>query len=111
MTLTILLSSQGGGSGFTMLMFPLILLVMYFFMIRPQQKKQKEAQQFKDTVKKGDKIVTIGGLHGRILEVRDSTFVIEAGNNIKLEVEKSAISMELTKAVQAPPKQEVPAKS
>src|ERR1051325_1173806 len=100
MTLTILLSSQGGGSGLTMLMFPLILLVMYFFMIRPQQKKQKEAQSFKDSVKKGDKIVTIGGIHGRILEVRDNTLVIEAGNNIKLEVEKTAISMEMTRAAQ-----------
>src|SRR5438552_14222441 len=93
MILTIFLSSQGGGSGLTMLMFPLILLVMYFFMIRPQQKKQKDAQQFKDSVNKGDKIVTIGGIHGRILEVRGTTFVIEAGNNIKLEIEKSAISM------------------
>jgi preprotein translocase subunit YajC len=95
--------ASGGGSSM-LIMMPLILIVMYFFMIRPQQKKAKDAQKFKETVEKGSKIVTIGGIHGRILEVRETTFVIEVGNGAKLEVEKSAISMEMTKAVQAPPK-------
>jgi len=82
--------------------FPLILVVMYFFMIRPQQKKAKDQQNFKDKIEKGMKVVTIGGLHGKISEIKDKTFVIEVGNGIKMEFEKSSISMDLTKAVQAP---------
>ena len=103
---TILLMSgqQGGGSSGMLIVMPLVLVVMYFFMIRPQTKKAKEAQQFKEKVEKGQKIVTIGGIHGRILEVKDSTFVIEVGNGMKLEIEKSAVSMESTKALNAPPK-------
>jgi preprotein translocase subunit YajC len=96
---------QGGGGIFSNPMtiaFPLILVVMYFFMIRPQQKKAKEQQNFKDTIDKGQKIVTIGGIHGKILEIRDKTFLIEVGNGIKLEIEKSAVSMDLTKTAQNP---------
>lgn len=100
----ILMSPQGGGSSGMLIVMPLVLVVMYFFMIRPQTKKQKEAQQFKEKIEKGQKIVTIGGIHGRILEVKDTTFVIEVGNGMKLEIEKSAVSMESTKALNAPPK-------
>ena len=82
--------------------FPLILVVMYFFMIRPQQKKAKDQQNFKDKIEKGMKVVTIGGLHGKIAEIKDKTFVIEVGNGLKMEFEKSSISMDLTKAVQSP---------
>ena len=100
----LLMSGQGGGSSSMLIVMPLVLVVMYFFMIRPQTKKQKEAQQFKEKIEKGQKIVTIGGIHGRILEVKDNTFVIEVGNGLKLEIEKSAVSMESTKALNAPPK-------
>lgn len=91
----------GGGLGQlqTFLPFIMIIVVMYFFMIRPQQKKAKEQQQFKDTLNKGDKIVTIGGIHARIVDVRDTTFFVEAGTN-RFEIEKSAVSMELTKGIQ-----------
>jgi len=98
----------GGGIGglFTnnpmAIAFPLILVVMYFFMIRPQQKKAKEQANFKEKIEKGQKIVTIGGLHGRISEIKEKTFVIEVGSGTKLEIEKSAISLDLTKAVQNP---------
>lgn len=103
MILSILLmgSPQGGGNSMLFVM-PLVLVVMYFFMIRPQTKKAKEAQQFKDKIEKGQKIVTIGGIHGRVLEIKDGTFVIEVGNGLKLEIEKSAVSMESTKAVNNP---------
>ena len=93
--------AQGGGSMFgTMVPILLMIVVFYFFMIRPQQKKAKEQKNFKDTLQKGDKVVTIGGIHGKIAEVRDTTFVIEVGNGHKHTIEKSAISMEITKAVQ-----------
>ena len=93
----------GGGSSMFGTMIPILLMIVvfYFFMIRPQQKKAKDQKNFKDTLGKGAKIVTIGGVHGKISEVRDTTFVIEVGNGLKLTIEKSAISMDLTKAVQA----------
>lgn len=72
----------------------LIVVVFYFFMIRPQMKKQKEAKKFMENIKKGDKIVTIGGIHGKISEVQDTTFIIEVEGGIKLKVSKSAISMD-----------------
>ena len=93
-------ANAGGGMGSTLIMFALIFGIMYFLMIRPQQKKAKDMQKFREELGKGMKIVTIGGIHGRILEVREKTFVVEVGNGLKLEIEKSAISMENTKAVQ-----------
>ena len=70
---------EGGASGGGMSMFIMlgaIILVFYFFMIRPQQKKQKQLQNFRDTLKRGDKIVTIGGIHGKITDVQEGTFII-----------------------------------
>ena len=69
-------------------------------MIRPQSKKAKDEKNFRESIEKGTKIVTIGGIHARILEVKENTFVIEAGNGVKLEIEKTAVSMSLSKAVQ-----------
>lgn len=92
---------QQGGGWSMMIMMLLIIIVFYFFMIRPQAKKAKDQRSFKDTLKKGDKVVTIGGIHAKILETRESTFVLEVGNGMKLTIEKSAISMDLTKAVQS----------
>lgn len=68
-----------------------ILVVFYFFMIRPQMKKQKELKQFRENLKVGDKVVTIGGIHGKILEMRDNTVLISS-EGTKLVFEKSAIS-------------------
>ena len=65
---------------------------MYFFMIRPQIKKQKKAENYRDSLKKGDKIVTIGGIHGKILEVSKNTFTIDTGFDRKLKIEKIAVS-------------------
>ena len=73
----------------------LIILVFYFFMIRPQMKRQKQEKNFIQSMKKGDKVITKGGMHGRIVELTDDTCVIEtlAG---KIKFERSAISMELS---------------
>ena len=76
----------------TLLFYGLIFVVMYFFMIQPQIKKQKRERKFRSALKKGDKVITIGGIHGKILELSDHTVVIE-NNGIKLKVERSAISM------------------
>ncbi len=87
--------SGGGLSGFTsFLPLVLIVVVFYFFMIRPQMKKQKEAKKFMEAIKKGDKIVTIGGIHGKIAEVQDTTYMIEVEGGIKLKISKTAVSMD-----------------
>ena len=88
---------EGGNSFFIML--ALMFVVMYFFMIRPQVKKNKQQQTFREELSKGDKIVTNGGIHGKISEIRDTTFVIDTEGGGKLKIEKSAISMELTQAI------------
>lgn len=72
-------------------MMLLIFVVMWFFMIRPQQKKQKELVQFRNSLKKGDKIVTIGGIYGVVSEVKEQYVLVEVDNNVKLRVDKSAI--------------------
>lgn len=74
------------------IMLVLILVVFYFFMIRPQMKKQKELKKFREELKAGDKVVTIGGIHAKVLEVAESTVLI-ATEGGKLRVEKSAISL------------------
>ena len=77
----------------SLIMFGLIFAVMYFFMIRPQIKKQKKEREYRSKLKKGDKIITIGGLHAKITDVKEDTLIIElhAGNTVKIE--KSAVSM------------------
>lgn len=97
--LSILLMDPGQGESSpmtTIFMFGSIIVVFYFFMIRPQMKKQKEQRNFKEEVKKGDKVVTLGGIHGKIAEIRDEVFIIDIENGGKLKIEKSAISMEYT---------------
>ncbi|MCK8492495.1 MULTISPECIES: preprotein translocase subunit YajC [Spirosoma] len=73
-----------------------IIGVFYFFMIRPQQKKQKDQKSFVDNLKKGDSVVTIGGLHGRIASVEGTTVTLEVDRGIKMTFEKSSISREAT---------------
>ncbi|HCM76987.1 MAG TPA: preprotein translocase subunit YajC [Cytophagales bacterium] len=98
---TILLQAQGqGGSGWTSMVFMLaIVVVFYFFMIRPQQKKAKDQKKFVEEVNKGDQIVTIGGMHGRVAEVEGDTFILEVEKGGRIKFSKSAISMESTKAL------------
>jgi preprotein translocase subunit YajC len=99
--LFILLQMGGEGSTWTSLLpLFLILVVFYFFFIRPQTKKTKEQRKFREALKKGDKVVTIGGVHGKVLEVKETTVVLDVGNQLKLTVEKSAIVMDNTQIAQ-----------
>ena len=75
----------------SLIMLGLMVLVFWFFMIRPQMKKQKELKKFREALKKGDHIVTIGGIHGKILEVTDATVLVQS-DSTKLRFDKSAIS-------------------
>lgn len=84
---------DGGGSMIsTLLMFGLIIVIFYFMIIRPQSKRQKERQKMLDAMKKGDKVVTSGGIHGKIIAMEDKTVLVEIADNIKVKVEKSAVS-------------------
>lgn len=84
--------SGGGGIG-AFLPLILIIVVFYFFMIRPQMKKTKELKKFRENLKKGDKIITIGGIHGKIVEEQETTFIIEVEGLSKLKIDKSAVAM------------------
>ncbi|HLO92607.1 MAG TPA: preprotein translocase subunit YajC [Lentimicrobium sp.] len=84
---------SGTGSGYSSLIFlALIMVVFYFFFIRPQAKKAKDLKKYRESLKKGDKIITIGGLHGKIVEVQENTFTIEVEDGSKMRFEKSAIA-------------------
>ncbi len=93
-------SSTGSGAMGQLVMILLIIVIFYFFMIRPQMKKAKQEKLFKESLLKGDKVVTIGGVHGKIVEVNDTTFMVEVDNNVKLKIEKTAVSAEATKQYQ-----------
>lgn len=103
-TLNILLM-MGSGQGGAMSLLPLLLImvVFYFFMIYPQMKKNKEQKKFRENISKGDKIVTIGGIHGKIVEMNDQTFIIES-EGTRLKVDRTSISMEASRALNAPEK-------
>jgi len=68
-----------------------MLAIMYFLMIRPQQKKQKEIQNARNAMKNGDKVITAGGIHGRIKEISDTSILIEVADGIRIRVEKSSV--------------------
>jgi preprotein translocase subunit YajC len=89
----IFLMAPGDGSGI-MDFLPLILIIVvfYFFMIRPQLKKQKETKKFREGLAKGDKVVTIGGVHGKISEMKENTLILEIANDVRITVEKAAVS-------------------
>lgn len=88
--------AEGGGGIMDFLPLVLIVIVFYFFMIRPQLKKQKDQKKFREALAKGDKVVTIGGLHGKIAEVKENVVVVEVANNLQLKIEKSAISSDFS---------------
>jgi preprotein translocase subunit YajC len=96
---TILLQAQSQSSPyFQFLFFGAIILIFYFFMIRPQQKKSKDQKKFIDDIKKGDYVVTIGGAHGHIAEMEGDTFILEVEKGGRIRFNKSAISLDATKA-------------
>jgi preprotein translocase subunit YajC len=88
--------ASGGGQGdYTQFIFlGLILVVFYFFMIRPQMKKSKDQKKFRESLKKGDKVITIGGIHGKILDLSDTTVTLEMVDKTHIKFEKSAISLD-----------------
>ena len=99
-TLILMAPAQQGGGGGNMqflLMMGLVFIVFYFFMIRPQATKAKNERKFREEIKKGDKVVTIGGVHGKITDVAETTFMLEVDNNVRMKIEKSSVSVEASK--------------
>jgi preprotein translocase subunit YajC len=92
--LTLLL--QLPGSGFNMdflILISVSMIIMYFFMIRPQVKKQKDESKFRSEIAKGDKVLTLGGIHAKVLEVQDETLLVQAeGGSSKFKINKTSIA-------------------
>lgn len=86
--LFVTMQAQGGSGWSSLLMIVALFVVMYFFMIRPQQKKQKELAKFRDSLQKGDKILTAGGIYATVKEVNDATLVVEISNNVNIKIDK-----------------------
>ena len=90
-------AAQAQGSGLSMwIMLALIFIVMWFFMIRPQRKQQKEMENFRNSLKNGDKVVTIGGIYGTIAEVKENYVLLEVDKDVKIRVNKQAIQKDYT---------------
>lgn len=90
--------AQQGGGWQMIIMLGLVFVVMWLFFIRPQNKQRKEMEEFRNSLKKGDKIVTIGGIFGRIAEVGDNWFMIEVDKDVKIKVSKQAVQKDFTDA-------------
>jgi preprotein translocase subunit YajC len=100
MTHSVILLQATGNNSFTLIMLGGMILVFYFFLIRPQQKKAKMAKQFQEGMQKGDKVVTIAGIHATVNKVNeDGTIMVETSPGSYLKIEKSAISIEWTQNI------------
>lgn len=83
-----------------MLMILLIIAIFYFFMIAPQQKKQKKINAFRDSLQKGDKVMTAGGIYGRIREIKDNYVMLEIDNNVTIKIDKNSIYQSMQDVVE-----------
>ena len=99
-------AAQQGSQWSFWIMMILIFVVFYFFMIRPQTKKQKELQQQREAMKKGDKVVTAGGIYGEIKEVQDNAFIITIAKDVTIKVSKESVYIDASDAQQAQAAQE-----
>lgn len=84
--------SGGGGMASSLIFLLLIFVVFYFFFIRPQVKKQKDQKKYREGLQKGQRIITIGGIHGKIVEIQETTCTIEVEGGNRLKIEKSAVA-------------------
>jgi len=89
-----------GGSFSGIIMIVLLLVVFWLFMIRPQQKRQKEIRKFRESLTKGDKVVTAGGIFGKIVEVGEKTFVVEIAPSVKITIDKGSVYPSAAEATQ-----------
>ena len=95
-------AGAGGGSLSLLLMLALMFLVMWLFMIRPQRQQQKKLEEMRNALKKGDKVITAGGIYGVVADVDDRTVLIKVDGEVKLRVDKSSIQKDMSEAPAAP---------
>ncbi|MDR2965164.1 MAG: preprotein translocase subunit YajC [Treponema sp.] len=106
--LPLLMANPQGAEGapsnplFSLLTFAVIIGIFYFLIIRPQNKKRKETEKMLSALKKGDKIVTIGGLYGTIQSIKETTVILKIDDNVKVEFLRSAISSVITASKEEP---------
>ena len=84
-------AGQAGGGMSGIIMIVLMIVIFYFFMIRPQQKKQKELKKQREAMQNGDKVVTAGGIHGRVKEIRETTVIVEVAPGVSLKVDRGSV--------------------
>jgi preprotein translocase subunit YajC len=91
-------TASGAPNPLTSMLIPMlvIIVIFYFFMIRPQMKRQKELRAFRDKLAKGDKIVTTGGIYGKVVEIKENTVIMEIDNNVNIKVDKAAIIKDMS---------------
>ena len=82
-------AGQNGWS--SILMIVLMFVVIYFFMIRPQQKRQKEIKKFRESIKSGDKVITAGGIYGKVKDVKETTITLEIADNVRITIDKNSV--------------------
>jgi preprotein translocase subunit YajC len=82
-------AGQNGWS--SILMIVLMFVVIYFFMIRPQQKRQKEIKKFRESIKTGDKVITAGGIYGKVKDVKETTITLEIADNVRITIDKNSV--------------------
>ena len=100
LNIILMMQPEGQESNPLMSFLPLLLIVVvfYFFMIRPQVKRQKETRKFREALKKGDKVVTTGGIYGKISEVKDTVIILEIAKDIQIKVDKNGIIKDMSDA-------------
>jgi preprotein translocase subunit YajC len=98
----LMMQPQGQDANPFMSFLPLLLIVVvfYFFMIRPQMKRQKEVRKFRESLAKGDKVITTGGIYGRIIEVKETSVILEIAKDVQIKVDKNGIIKDLTDVAQ-----------
>ena len=84
-------TAAAGSSASMILMFVVLIAVFYFFMIRPQQKRQKEIKKFRESLGKGDSVVTAGGIHGKIRDIKEDSFIVEIADGVRIRVDKGSV--------------------
>ncbi|MGM9802717.1 MAG: preprotein translocase subunit YajC [Muribaculaceae bacterium] len=89
--LNVLLQASAGGGMSSLLMIVALIVIFYFFIIRPQSKKQKEIRKFRDSLKNGDKVVTAGGIYGKIKEIKDNVVILEIADGVRIRIDKGSI--------------------
>jgi preprotein translocase subunit YajC len=102
MNIILMTQPQGQEANPFMSFLPLLLIIVvfYFFMIRPQMKRQKEVRQFRESLAKGDKVVTTGGIYGKIVEVKETVIILEIAKDVEIKVDKNGIIKDMSDAPQ-----------